>query len=470
MVVPAMSTATKDEKLQQLETEALTPLLLRYSLPAVIGMCVMSLYNLIDAFYVGRWCGTEAIAALALVFPIMNITFAVGTLVGLGCAATTSIALGKGDKERAFRVLGHGVLLSLIFGFSVGWGLYLFLPQVLLLFGASEATYQPAYDFMSVILLAFPVSTTYMNLNHLMRASGYPKKAMLSLLLSVGSNILLAPLFIYVFGWGMWGAAMATALAQFIGLSWVLLHYLNPNNLLHFRRGIYQLCGPIMRRILVVGLPPCLVNFAGCLVVVCFNHASQALGGDMAVGAYGIINRFTFIFVMVVLGITQGMQPIVGYNLGLGSFERVRGTLMRAMIAGSIVTTLGTAICLLFPHGIIALFAKESQEGAQELISIGAAGIQLFVLGLPLVGTQVIITQFFQAIGRPALSIFLSLSRQLLFLLPLIFFLPRYWGIQGLWCSVAISDWLAIILGFTVISLFIKRNLNKRELPPTPHA
>ncbi len=455
---------TKDATLKALERYPVGVLLWRYSLPAIVGMAATSLYNLIDAVYIGQWCGPFAITAMALVFPIMNLTIAVGALVGLGCASSASISLGQRDMDRAFRILGHCIMLGLIFGIVVGFFPLPWLTEILCFFGASGPTLQPAYDFMLVTLLGFPFTSAFMNLNHLMRASGYPKKAMISLLISLVVNVVSAPILIKLFDWGMTGAALATVIGQVCGLLWVFLHFCKKDSVLHLKRGIYQLSGPIVRRICTVGMPPCALNIVGCVVVVVFNRLFEAYDGPMGIGAYGIVNRVLFLFVMIVLGITQGMQPIAGYNLGMGQYGRVRGVLFRAMLSASAVTTLGFLLVMSFPREIVSLFVEESDAHAARLIDIATHGIRLISIMLPLVGSQIVIGNFFQAIGRPAMSIFLSLTRQLIFLLPCLALLPPWWGESGIWLSQAVADGLSIILGFTVLYFFLRRYFCRHDL------
>ncbi len=454
----------KDSTLRALERYPVAVLLWRYSLPAIVGMAATSLYNLIDAVYIGQWCGPFAITAMALVFPIMNLTVAVGALVGLGCAASASISLGQRDMNRAFRILGHCLVLGSIFGVVFGWVPLPWLTPILRFFGADGATLQPARDFMLVTLLGFPLTSSFMNLNHLMRASGYPKKAMVSLIISLVVNVVTAPVFIKFLGWGMTGAALATVLGQAVALLWVLMHFCRRSSVLHLKRGIYKLSGPIVRRICTVGMPPCALNIVGCVIVVVFNRLFEAYDGPMGVGAYGIVNRVLFLFVMVVLGITQGMQPIAGYNLGLGKFCRVRRVLLLAMLWATGITTVGFVLVMGFPREIVGLFVEAEDANASRLMEIATHGIRLITLIFPLVGSQIVISNFFQAIGRPVMSMFLSLTRQLIFLLPCLMLLPSWLGESGIWLSQAVADALSVILGFTVLSLFLKRYLRRNDL------
>lgn len=464
-MLPALM-SVKDAKLLELEEKPVASLLAQYSLPAIVGMTAMSLYNLVDAVYIGQFCGSFAISAMALVFPIMNLTVAFGTLVGLGSAASASIALGQQDFDRAFRVVGHCAVLSALFGVLIGWFPLLWLDEMLELFGASPDTLQPARDFTLVMMLGFPVASTFMNFNHLMRAGGYPLKAMVSLLLSMVVNIACADLFVRVLGWGMIGAGLATVVAQLVGLAWVFAHFFNKRHVLHFKRGIYKLCGPIVRRIFFIGLPPCLLNAAGCVCIVVYNYQLRAYEGDIGMGAFGIVNRVVFTFVMVVLGITQGMQPIAGYNLGMGNFDRVRSVLFCAMAAGTAVTTLGWAAMQLFPNELAWLFADKEDVHSARLIDIAAQGVRLLVAVFPLVGSQIVIGNFFQAIGRPSLSIMLNLSRQFIILIPMLMVLPPLWGSAGIWLSQAVADVVCGVMSFIVLYFFLTRVMCKTCVTP----
>jgi len=459
----------KDAKLKELETRNIWPLLASYSLPAIVGMAAMSVYNLVDAIYVGRWCGAYAIAAMALVFPITNLMVAVGTLVGLGGASTASITLGQGKTARAFRVLGNCVLMSALFGIAVGWLPLLWLDDILYAFGVRGEAMEPARQFMLPLMASFPISSTFMNLNHLMRASGYPKKAMSNLILSMAVNVAIAPVFMLVFGWGIAGAALATATAQAVGLLSALRHYSQARHVLHFKRGIFRLEWNLVRRICSIGLPPCLLNIVGCVIVLIYNtlltkYYNEAGGlGQMGVAAYGVANRVILFFCFIVAGIPQGMQPIAGYNLGLGNYKRVKRVLAAAVISATAFTGVGMLLIQLFPHEIVSMFARETDADSARLIDIATHGIRLFGAAFVLVGPGMVIANFFQAIGRPVMSIFLNLTRQCFFLLPCLAILPRFYGTNGIWAAQAIADALACTLSAVVIITFFRKILNRKD-------
>lgn len=453
----------KDRKLLDLEQKPMGLLLAQYSLPAIVGMAAMSLYNIVDSIYIGQCCGTYAVTAMGLLFPIMNLTVAVGTLVGLGSAATTSITLGQQDFPRAFRVLGHCVMLGLILGILVGWVPLLWMREILYLFGADENSIGPASEFMLVMMLSFPLTSMYMNLNHVMRASGYPYKAMWSLLISMVVNIAGAHMMVYEWEWGMTGAALATTVAQAVGMVWVLAHFLNKRHILHFRRGIFKLCGPITRRICMIGLPPCLMNICSCGIVVLFNYQFLRYEGPMGVGAFSIVNRILISVAMVVLGIAQGMQPIAGYNLGIGYYSRVRKVLACAVGSAFVLTFVAWVFIQCYPGVLVRAFIREQDANATHMIEVATQGLRIMGIMFPLVGTQIIIGNFFQSIGRPVMSIFLNLLRQFIVLLPCLLILPLCMGSAGIWTAQATADLACALITYLVIYLFLKRVFHRKD-------
>lgn len=441
----------KTTEMATLEGAPIFPLLVKYSLPAIAGMVAFSLYNVVDSIFIGQWIGADALAAIAIAFPVMNLTFALGTLVGIGGAAVTSIRLGEKKLDAALAVLGNVLLMSLALGVGFGWGTNAFLAPILRAFGAGENTLEPAYDFMRVILFGLPATFLFFNLNHVMRASGYPRKAMLSTIITVLVNVALAPLFIRVFGWGMRGAGAATVIAQLFGLVWILAHFLNPKSVLAFSRGIFRPSFEAMRSIVAIGLSPCLMNVCACVVVVVINRALLEHGGDVGVAAYGILSRVQIVIGMIVIGITQGMQPIVGYNHGAGATGRVRETLRYGVIAGTAVTALGGLACVLLPHLISVQFTDDA-----ALLAVSDEALRLSCLAFPLVGMQIVIGNFYQAIGHAKLAIFLSMTRQMLFLIPLLIAFPHFWGTRGVWLSFPVADFLAWALNVVLILVFLK--------------
>lgn len=457
----------KDQKLVDLEQKPMGRLLAQYSLPAIVGMAAMSFYNIVDSIYIGQCCGAYAITAMGLLFPIMNLLVALGTLVGLGGAATTSITLGQQDFPRAFRVLGHCTIMGVALGIIIGWLPLPWMDELLYLFGADENTVGPAREFMLVLMLTCPLTFSFMNLNHVMRASGYPYKAMYSLLFSMVVNIGCAHLFVYVLEWGMTGAALATTAGQAVGMVWVLLHFLNRRSVIYFRGRMWKLCGPIMRRICLLGLPPCLMNLCGCLVVIVFNTQFLRYEGPMGVGAYSIVNRVLLGVAMVVLGIAQGMQPIAGYNLGIGFYSRVRKVFYYAVFSAFFLTLACWVGIQMFPEAVVRAFVKETDANSTQLIALSTQGLRIMGLVFPLVGTQIIIGNFFQSIGRPIMSVFLNIMRQFLVLIPSLLLLPLWLGGKGIWFSQMVADTVCALLSYLVIYIFFKRVFHKHDTPTT---
>lgn len=435
-----------------LGTERIGKLLLQYSIPAIIAMTVTSLYNIIDSIFIGHGVGAMAISGLAISFPLMNLVIAVSTLVGVGGSAISSIRLGQKDLAGATEVLGTVLVLCLTNSILFGSLFLIFLNPILIFFGASETTLPYAHDFMQVILLGTPISYTMISLNNMMRATGYPKKAMLSSMITVLANVILAPIFIFQFHWGIRGAALATVISQFIGMIWVLHHFLSKESYVHFQKGFHKIRKRVVMNIFSIGMSPFLMNVCACGIVIVINNSLQKNGGDMAIGAYGIINRVQTLFVMIVLGVTMGMQPIIGYNYGAKQIERVKQTLKAGIASGFTIMTLGFILCELFPHAISAMFTNED-----SLIGIAASGLRISVLAFPLVSSQIVISNFFQSIGKAKLSIFLSLSRQLIYLLPCLLFFPPLFGTDGVWWSMAVSDFLAFFTAITILISHIKK-------------
>lgn len=434
-------------------------LLVEYSIPAIIGMTLTSLYNIIDSIFIGHGVGALAISGLAITFPLMNLLVAFCTLVGVGGATLSSIRLGQKDKKGAEDILGNVAILCVINAIFYGGLAFIFLEPILFFFGASEATLPYARDFMQVILLGSPISYVMIGLNNIMRATGYPKKAMLSSMLTVGCNIILAPIFIFVLNWGIRGAALATICSQFIGMLWVLYHFYSPKTYIRFQRHSMRLKQHIIANIFAIGMSPFVMNVCACCIVIFINNRLLNYGGDMAIGAFGILNRIQMLFVMIVMGITMGMQPITGYNYGAQHFDRVKRTLKLGITAGCIITTLGFIIGELFPGVFVGMFTDN-----HELTDEATLALRIGILSFPVVGAQIVITQFFQSIGKARISIFLSLSRQLLFLLPGLAFLPPFYGVEGVWFSMPLSDALAFAVAALMLAYHYKRKMSGTDL------
>lgn len=444
----------------ELGTEKVGKLLMLYAIPAIIAQTAASLYNMIDSVFIGHIpdVGAEAISGLATTFPFMNLSAAFGAMVGVGGATQLSVRLGQRDYESAKNILGNLVTLNIVVGVIFAAVSLLFLDEILFFFGASNATLPFARDFMIVILIGNPVTHMYFGINAALRASGHPKQAMYATILTVVMNIILAPIFIYLLGWGIKGAAIATILSQCITLAWQTKLLSNPDELLHLQRGIYKLKKDIVKGILAIGMSPFFINAAACIVVIIINKGLRSYGedGDISIAAYGIANRMQFIFVMVVLGLTQGMQPIVGYNYGAKRPDRVKKALTLTIFWGTLVTTFGFVICEFFPETVAMAFTTEP-----VLIEQSAWAMRVMSAFMPLIGFQLVTTNFFQSIGMVNKSIFLSLTRQVLLLIPLLLVLPLFFGEKGVWYSMPISDAIAAVL--TIVMLAIQFKEWKRE-------
>ena len=442
-----------------LGTERIRKLLVQYAVPAIIAMTASSLYNMVDSIFIGHGVGPLAISGLALTFPLMNLAAAFGSLVGVGAATLISMRLGQRDYDTAQRVLGNVVILNLIIGVLFGGAALIFLDPILYFFGASEATIGYAREYMSIILWGNVITHMYLGLNAVLRASGHPRKSMYATINTVLINTALDPLFIYGFGWGIRGAAIATVLAQIISLVWQFYLLSDKKELLHFRRGIYRLKRKIVRNIIAIGMSPFLMNLAACFIVILINKGLKQYGGDLAIGAYGIVNRLAFFFVMIVMGINQGMQPIAGYNFGARQFDRVLRVLKLTIIGAMTVTSCGFIIGEFLPRVAVSLFTSDA-----ELIRISIEGMRLTFIFFPIIGFQMVSTNFFQSIGMAGKAIFLSLTRQLLFLLPGLIFLPRLFehytdwdGSWGVWCALPLSDLMASIVAFIMLTRQLRR-------------
>ena len=435
-----------------LGTDSLSSLLWRYAMPAIIAQVSSSLYNIIDSIFVGQGVGPLAISGLALTMPVMNLSAAFGAMVGVGSSALTSIRLGQGNKRAAELILGNVVLLNVVMGVAfMALGL-IYLDDLLYMFGASDESIPYAREFMRVILIGNVITHLYLGLNNQLRVTGYPQKAMHTMLLSVVLNLVLCPLFIFVFKWGIVGSAWATVIAQTVALGWQLHHFSRKQNFLSFRRDSFRFNWDIVRGTLSIGMAPFIMQCCACVVVIFVNNTMQDYGGDLAIGAYGIVNRVAFLFTMVVMGLNHGMQPIVGYNYGAKNYERVRRILFMTIGWATLVTTVGFLVCQLFPEYVVRLFAKEDGSGdATQLIALASHGLQAILIAFPIVGFSIVVGNFFQYIGKAKRAILLSMTRQMLFILPLLVVLPPKWGQDGVWYSIPIADTMAMVLALGLL-------------------
>lgn len=429
-----------------LGTEKIGKLLMQYAVPAIIAMTASSLYNMVDSIFIGHGVGPMAISGLALTFPLMNLAAAFGSLVGVGAATLVSVKLGQKDYDTAQRVLGNVFVLNILLGLAFTVIVFPFLNPILYFFGGSDETVEYARQFMEIILLGNVVTHLYLGLNAVLRASGHPKQAMYATIATVAINTILAPIFIFMFDWGIRGAAIATVSAQVIALLWQLKQFNNANELLHFRRGIFRLKRKIVFDSLAIGMSPFLMNLAACLIVILINQGLKKYGGDLAIGAFGIVNRLVFIVVMIVMGLNQGMQPIAGYNFGAKLYDRVNKVLKLTIIYATCVTTFGFLVGMLAPNLVVGIFTSDA-----ELTELSATGLRITVMFFPIIGFQMVTSNFFQSIGMAGKAIFLSLTRQMLILLPCLLILPHFFGVAGVWYSMPVSDLLASLIALVML-------------------
>lgn len=436
-------------KLRELSDSPVGRLLWRYSLPAVVGMLVMSLYNIIDRIFIGQGVGPEAIAGLAITFPVMNLSAALGVLIGAGGSARLSILLGAKDFNGARRTLCSSLILLLIIVCCYLCCFAIFIDEILIAFGASEVTLPYARDFMIYILPGMFMTNFAFTFNNFMRASGYPVKAMITMLIGAGCNLILAPIFIFYLDMGIKGAAIATDISMMISAYFVLSHFFSSKSTLHFTkdRDLYRLRAKIVLPVLSIGAAPSVVNAAACFINVIINKSLYQYGGDMAVAAAGIFTSYTSLMTMVVVGICQGMQPIIGYNYGAGKIGRLRRTYWLAVAVSTVIVSTGQTIGLLFPDYIGRAFS-----GDAGLIRETARCLHISLMAFTVVGFQVVSTTLFQSIGKAKASIFLSLTRQVLFLIPLLLVLPPRMGLDGVWTAFPLSDLVATLVTAVMVS------------------
>lgn len=436
----------------ELETENIPVLLRRYAVPAIIAMTASSLYNLIDSAFIGHGVGVLAISGLAVTFPLMNLSAAFGTLVGIGGATMVSVFLGMKKYKAANKVLGNTFTLNVLTGLVFMLVTLHWLEPILRFFGASEETLPYAARYMTIILWGNIITHLYFGLNGIMRAGGHPRNSMYLTLFTVVLNIVLDPIFIFVLHWGIAGAAWATVISQALAFIIIMVEFSHPKRVLHFRLKSFIPNWHIAWDSLAIGMSPFLMNAAACLVTMVINRQMRLYSGDLGVASYGICNRVTFVFVMVCLGLTQGMQPIAGYNYGARLYTRVRAVYNRTVWLATIVLSVCTFLCVFFPREVVSLFTHD-----EALVSLAAHNLAIMNSMIFIVGYHIITTNLFQCLGMVRQSIFLSLVRQLIYLVPLLYLLPRYMDADGVWWSMPISDVLACLTALVMRASLLKK-------------
>ena len=442
------------EKYRQLQAAPIGKLLLQYSIPAIINMAVVSLYNLTDSIFIGNGVGALAISGLAITFPIINGIIAFNTLVGIGGTTLTSISLGRKQYEKATEVLHNVVILGFIISLLTGWIIYLNLDTILWFFGASESTLPYVKEYIEILLRANPITFLFLSLNNLLRGNGFPKKSLESTLLTVGLNLILTPIFIFALNLGIKGASIATVISQVIGLIWVVRLFCLKSNKVHFQRKYFKFKFRLATEIMKLGTPPFILNLCTATITIALINRIGFYGGDFAVGAYGIVSRIYMLFSMVIIGLSIGMQPIIGFNYGAGLMDRVIKTLNMGLTIAFVFMFSVFLLSEMATNPIIRLFSDEI-----SLNDMAIVGLRICAWTFPVMAVQTTLTNFFQSIGKPKTSIILSLIRQIGFLIPLIFLLPEMFnlGLNGIWISIPCADTIACFVTVWVYLTYRQR-------------
>lgn len=448
------------EQTKQLGEASITKLLLKFSIPATVGMLVNALYNVVDRIFVGNGVGRLALSAITVEFPLTLVIMAFNMLIGIGASTLISIRLGEKKETEAREIMGNAFVLLLIVGAFVTVTGLVFLEPLLKLLGASQEVMPYAKDYGGIIIAGTLFFTIGMGMNNMIRAEGNPKMAMATMLIGAVTNIILDPIFIYVFGWGIKGAAIATIIAKAISAAWVLRYFLTGQGHLRLDIKKIKMKSAHILSILTLGIAPFSIQLAASLLNVILNKSLFYYGGDLALAAMGIVSGITSLMLMPIFGITQGLQPIIGYNYGARNFTRVKEALQKGMLAATAISVLGFIIITLFPAQLVTLFNKEDAD----LVELGAKALQTFLMALPIIGAQIVGANYFQAVGKPKHAALLSLSRQVLILIPAILILPRFWGLNGIFYAGPLSDLLStFITGFFVIRE-LKKNAAQESL------
>lgn len=444
---------SKNGNTNELEFEKIPKLLLKYFIPAFTGVIINSLYNIVDRIFIGQGVGAYALSGLSAVFPVMLIMMAFGMLIGIGASVRVSINMGKKDFNRAEKVLGNAFILMIIVSLIVTGIGFLVKDPMLRLFGASDLTIGYANDYLNIILFGTILNTIGFSLNNIIRSEGNAKIAMYSMLISAGANIILDPIFIFVFDMGVKGAAYATVASMFLLCVWVLYHFNSNRSVIKIRRKNFKISKEIVWYILTIGFAPFAMQIASSLVQGTLNTQLIKFGGDLAVGAMGIINSVAMFLIMSIIAINMAAQPIIGFNYGATNYRRVKETLIISMKAATLISIIGWFIIQLFPAAIVKSFNNDNME----LIEIGKRGMRILLIALPLIGFQIIVGNYFQSIGKAKVAAFISLLRQVLLLIPAIIILPNYWGLDGVWISAPICDSISAL----IVTVFLVKEIKR---------
>lgn len=441
----------ENEITRRLEHEKIGRLLVHYAIPAVVGTMVNALYNIVDRIFIGQGVGPLAMAGLTLTFPILLFLQAFGMLVGAGAATRVSIHLGRKANDMAEKVLGNALTLTFIITFLTVVPCMVWMDDLLFAFGGSEQTIPYAKDYLYIVVPGTILTSLSFGFNAVMRASGYPKKAMYTMLIGAVTNVLLDPVFIFWLDMGIQGAAIATVISMLLCTLFVMNHFVRKDSIIRFHRGVFKLEKPVVWNILTIGVSPFAMQLAGSVVVVIQNYALKQYGGDLALGANGIITSVGMLQVMLIIGIAQGMQPIVGFNFGAKQYGRVQETLRLAIIVSTVIMGIGCFCSVAFPELITRAFTNDP-----ALLDVTANGLRISLLVFVVVGSQLVISQFFQSIGVAWKAMFLSLSRQMLFLIPAMLLFSRFWGLDGVWYAAPFSDFVAAVTAWGFLWHYVK--------------
>ena len=438
---------------QQLGTGSVARLLWNFSLPAIVGMVVSALYNIVDRIFVGHGVGLLGISATTVAFPISIIILAFGLLIGIGAAATISIKLGQGKHVEAEQILGNALISSILISIFVTVLGLAFEEPLLRAFGASSEVLPLAKEFVTIIIAGTVLQLIGLALNNIIRAEGNPRLAMVTMLIGAVLNAIFNPFFIFVLHLGIRGSALATIVSSTVSSAWVVAYFIGKKSLLKLKFENLRLRWTVVGQILAIGMAPFLFQLVASIITVAFNLSLESYGGDVAIAAMGIINSVSMLILMPVIGINQGAKPIIGYNYGAGQLARVKKTLELAILGATAVTAGGFILVQLFPGAIMSIFAGPDKA----LLEIGIPGLRIFLMMLPIIGFQVVSSNYYQAIGKATASILLTLSRQVIFLLPALLILPRFFKVPGIWAAGPVADFLASIL----TAVFILRELHR---------
>ncbi|MFZ5944491.1 MAG: MATE family efflux transporter [Bacillota bacterium] len=429
---------------QELGEKSIISLLIKFSIPAIIGTLVNALYNVVDRIFIGNGVGSLGIAGLTIGFPIMMISMASAMLIGIGTTSLISLKLGEGQKDEAERIMGNGIMGLILISLTLSIVSIAFLTPLLKLFGATETILPYSRDYMQIILLGNVLMAIGFGMNNFIRAEGNPKIAMYTMLIGAIINIILDPIFIFVFNWGIKGAAFATIIAQGFSAVWVLYYFLAGQSVLKIKKVNLRFKKQIMMKILAIGSAPFAMQIAASVLNLVLNNSLRVYGGETAIAGIGIVFSLMMLLVMPVIGISQGVQPIIGYNYGAKEFTRVKEALKIAIYAATSIAVIAFIITRLYPEHLVALFAPDDAD----VINFGGKAIRLFLLMLPVVGFQMVGANYFQAIGKPKSAMLLTLSRQVLLLIPLLLILPRFYGLDGILYAGPLADFGAALLTF----------------------